>query len=587
MIPDKIDGLEVHKPLDVILEQKEPSLQLPPQAVATELLRDPILNALAENLQSIRDAEQLRTNQATLTIAVQQAAASQGISQDALERILHRVSEHHGEDLAQRLLARLGPGPPPPPAGAAERVSFGTSTGPMMQDAMVGGDGAVMRDRSVEARRPTMRDASVEGRPTMRDASIEARRPVMEARRPRSSSPEEMEVAGGGPPPPPPWMGSLLSRRTGTDARISRNPVDFVLPPPPPGGPGDPPPFGLPVPMFTGGLHRHHRRRRAGLPPPDNPGPPPNFGFAPTPVRQDVRPGEQLPIIVRMDDTPPPSPRRGMRAELRRRPLRVSNLTTAHEYAAKMAEAALRTARQARELQAADKRLEAARQLDALLSDQSMGTIIDRLDNPLVLHMAQQPSTQAVAVTSGSQPPPPPPGGAAAPMVAAMPALPAPMPALPPPPRTQSLGARPRPSRAPVVADRSRARPSARPSSPARPSAAPARPSAAPARPSAAPPAKSISQVEPEASSRESSMRGASVRSRSSRGGMSIPPLPAPPSSPVRAKVTPSKGDRSRSRSLEGDLYGQLHARLYDLYRKAGAPDLCNWRFRPPPEVRA
>ena len=119
MIPDKIDGLEVHKPLDVILEQKEPSLQLPPQAVATELLRDPILNALAENLQSIRDAEQLRTNQATLTIAVQQAAASQGISQDALERILHRVSEHHGEDLAQRLLARLGPGPPPPPAGAA------------------------------------------------------------------------------------------------------------------------------------------------------------------------------------------------------------------------------------------------------------------------------------------------------------------------------------------------------------------------------------------------------------------------------------------------------------------------------------
>ena len=148
MIPDKIDGLEVHKLLDVILEQKEPSLQLPPQAVATELLRDPILNALAENLQSIRDAEQLRTNQATLTIAVQQAAASQGISQDALERILHRVSEHHGEDLAQRLLARLGPGPPPPPAGAAERVSFGTSTGPMMQDAMVGGDGAVMRDRS-------------------------------------------------------------------------------------------------------------------------------------------------------------------------------------------------------------------------------------------------------------------------------------------------------------------------------------------------------------------------------------------------------------------------------------------------------
>ena len=91
----------------------------PPQAIATELLRDPILNAPAENLQSIRNAEQLRANQTTLTIAVQQAAANQGISQDAREQILRRVLEHHGEDLAQRLLARLGPGPPPPPAGAA------------------------------------------------------------------------------------------------------------------------------------------------------------------------------------------------------------------------------------------------------------------------------------------------------------------------------------------------------------------------------------------------------------------------------------------------------------------------------------
>jgi hypothetical protein len=39
--------------LDVILEQKEPSSATTPQAVATELLRASILNALAENLQSI------------------------------------------------------------------------------------------------------------------------------------------------------------------------------------------------------------------------------------------------------------------------------------------------------------------------------------------------------------------------------------------------------------------------------------------------------------------------------------------------------------------------------------------------------
>jgi hypothetical protein len=128
MIPDRIDGLEVHKPLDAILEEKQPGLQLPPYAVATELLRDPILNALADNLQGIRNAEQLRTNQATLTIAVQQAAASQGISQDQLEQILRRVSEHHGEGLAQQLLARLGPGrrrrrqvPPPSASPSAQR----------------------------------------------------------------------------------------------------------------------------------------------------------------------------------------------------------------------------------------------------------------------------------------------------------------------------------------------------------------------------------------------------------------------------------------------------------------------------------
>ena len=37
MIPDKIEGMEVHKPLDAILEEKQPGLQLPPYAVATEL----------------------------------------------------------------------------------------------------------------------------------------------------------------------------------------------------------------------------------------------------------------------------------------------------------------------------------------------------------------------------------------------------------------------------------------------------------------------------------------------------------------------------------------------------------------------
>ena len=220
-----------------------------------------------------------------------------------------------------------------------------------------------MCDASTEARR-AMRDASTEARRVMRDTGTDA----------RSGSPVRMDVGGGDSPPPPPWMGSLLTRRAGMSS-TTRNPVSFALSPPAPGP--DDPPCGLPAPMYTG---------RPPPPPPPSAGfvtttpggppPPPdgNFCFAPTPVRQDVPPGEQLPIIVRMDDDSPPPPPRGrtMRAELSRRPLRLSNLTTAHEFAAKMAEAALRTAQQARDLKAAEKRLQAARQLDAALSDQSV-----------------------------------------------------------------------------------------------------------------------------------------------------------------------------------------------------------------------
>ena len=87
-------------------------------------------------------------------------------------------------------------------------------------------------------------------------------------------------------------------------------------------------------------------------------------------------------------------------------------------------------------------------------------------------------------------------------------------------------------------------------------------------------------------------MRGASIRSRSDRG-MSVPSTPAPappPPSPARARAAKSPGakrDRSRSAAGERDMYMQLQERLRDLYTKAGAPDLYNWRFRPPPELRS
>ena len=90
-------------------------------------------------------------------------------------------------------------------------------------------------------------------------------------------------------------------------------------------------------------------------------------------------------------------------------------------------------------------------------------------------------------------------------------------------------------------------------------------------------------------------MRGASVRSRSVRG-MSVPSTPAPappPPSPVRTRAAKSPGkrggsrERSRSAAGERDMYERLQERLRDLYARAGAPDLYNWRFRPPPELRS
>ena len=92
-VPDTINGLEVHKPLDALLEEPDPYFAPPPRLVATDIMNDPILNALADNFQGIRAAEQLRVNQQQLNLAVSQAAVNQGISQETLEKPLSRISE--------------------------------------------------------------------------------------------------------------------------------------------------------------------------------------------------------------------------------------------------------------------------------------------------------------------------------------------------------------------------------------------------------------------------------------------------------------------------------------------------------------
>ena len=84
-VPDAINSFEVHEPLDVLLEEPDPYFAPPPRLVATDIMNDPFLNALADNFQGIRDAEQLRMNQQQLNLAVSKAAVNQGISQETLE----------------------------------------------------------------------------------------------------------------------------------------------------------------------------------------------------------------------------------------------------------------------------------------------------------------------------------------------------------------------------------------------------------------------------------------------------------------------------------------------------------------------
>ena len=101
-VPDTINGFEVHKPFDALLEEPDPYFAPPPRLVATDIMNDPPLNALVDNFQGIQDAEQVRVNHQQFSLAASQAAVNQGISQETLEKLLSRVSEQHGEKFAQR-----------------------------------------------------------------------------------------------------------------------------------------------------------------------------------------------------------------------------------------------------------------------------------------------------------------------------------------------------------------------------------------------------------------------------------------------------------------------------------------------------
>ena len=296
---------------------------------------------------------------------------------------------------------------------------------------------------------------------------------------------------------------------------------------------------GPPIPMFTG----------RGPPPPPGGFGIPTAGFAPTPVIQDV-PVERMPVIVRMDDSRPPSPRR---ARLGRRPIKLeTTLTTANEYAANMAKARLAAARQSREALASQKRLAATEAMDAALNQDNMNTVLDRLNNPLVLHM--RPPEQSVAVVSGGAPPPPGAPGAAStsapPATPAMPALPPPPPPPQPPPPPPLPAPRARPSAAPGAYARAQSAGETR-ARPSRASAPTARPTARPSRASTPAPQPSRAPTPPAPSTPEGAY-AQPIAARPSRAKASARPSARPSAS--SSSAAPPRRSVSRSRSAGGGI---------------------------------
>ena len=90
-----------------VITAPETRISVPPEAVANQILQDPIFGHLSTMWNNIETSEELSLRHQTNQVALVQGAASVGIPVDVMRKTMERMADQYGEDLASRLLSRL------------------------------------------------------------------------------------------------------------------------------------------------------------------------------------------------------------------------------------------------------------------------------------------------------------------------------------------------------------------------------------------------------------------------------------------------------------------------------------------------
>ena len=106
-------------------------VKMPPENHVTEILGDPIFQALGNMWNRIESSEELAVKHQANEVALMQGAANVGAPIDVMRKLIERVADQHGAALAsslvqslrQRDVAAVALGAPPPPAPGAGGVT--------------------------------------------------------------------------------------------------------------------------------------------------------------------------------------------------------------------------------------------------------------------------------------------------------------------------------------------------------------------------------------------------------------------------------------------------------------------------------
>jgi len=198
-------------------------VKMPPENQVSEILGDPIFQALGNMWNRIESSEELVVKHQANEVAYMQGAANVGIPIDVMRKLVARVADQHGAALAASMVQRLRqrdltavvPGAPPPPSPGAGGATVGAATA----SRAVGADTA---STGVSAGAGPDEPMFSGGDPPDAPGGGGAAR-VM---RDRSSSPAFFPELVTRPPSPPgpPGYGAQISRAQGLDAGTTYRP---------------------------------------------------------------------------------------------------------------------------------------------------------------------------------------------------------------------------------------------------------------------------------------------------------------------------------------------------------------------------